>query len=170
MKIVVRLIAVAIASIITVIVGAKFLDGPWGLVPGGVFKSGQAFVGAEPDWSFVHDVTEVEFQLLEPASSRTTWILDHEGKAYIPCGYMTSFLGRLWKQWPVQAEKDGRAILRVDGKLYERQLTRITSGPALEPLVAELGRKYEMAQGLDMSAIESGGLWIFELAPRAVVR
>lgn len=166
MKILVRLIAIAIAAVIALVVGAKFLDGPWGLLPGGVFKSGETVVGAEPDWSFVHDIQEVEFQLLEPAGSRTTWIVDHQGKAYIPCGYMTSWWGKLWKQWPIHAEKDGRAIVRIEGKLYERQLVRVTQGPALEPLLAELERKYPIAQGLDIQAVESGGLWIFELAPR----
>jgi hypothetical protein len=43
-------------------------------------------------------VREVEFQLLAPARSRTTWILYHEDKAYIPCGYMTTWWGKTWKQ------------------------------------------------------------------------
>ena len=107
---------------------------------------------------------EVEFQLLSPARSRTTWILEVDGKVYIPCGYMTSTVGRIWKQWPIEAEKDGRAILRVGDKKYERQLVRIQSGDLLDPLTAELSRKYHVPATPE--AVTSGSLWLFELAPR----
>ena len=35
---------------------------------------------------------------------------------------MGTAVGRLWKRWPVQAARDGRAVLRIDGKRYERRL------------------------------------------------
>ena len=28
---------------------------------------------------------------------------------------MNSLVGKLWKSWPSQAERDGRAVIRVDG-------------------------------------------------------
>ena len=114
----------------------------------------------------MHDVQEVEFQLVEPPRSRTTWILEHEGRIFIPCGYMTTTWGKLWKQWPIEALDDGRAILRVEDKLYERQLVRIEDGPLVEPLVAELERKYPIAGEIPIEAVTSGYLWLFELAPR----
>jgi hypothetical protein len=126
----------------------------------------------------VKDRAEVEFQLLDPARSRTTWIVEHEGRIYIPCGYMDTTLGRLWKRWPIEAEQDGRAVLRVDGMLYERQLVRIREGEQLPFLLSELGRKYgrtgtpvsseELDQALaaGLKRIADQSLWIFELAPR----
>ena len=90
----------------------------------------------------------------------------HDNRLFIPSGYMTTWWGKLWKHWPAQAEKDGRAILRVDGMLYERQLVRITSDPALEPVLAELSRKYSGGQPVGQEAVDSGYLWIFELVPR----
>ena len=72
------------------LIGARFADGPIAIIAGGPFTSGRLVTDPDPDWSFVRDVREVEFQLLEPARSRTTWILYHQGKAYIPCGYMTT--------------------------------------------------------------------------------
>ena len=109
MKSVLRILGALLASILVAIavllVGARFADGPIAIVAGGPFTSGELQSGPEPDWSFVRDVREVEFQLLEPARSRTTWILVHEGKAYIPSGYMTTWWGKLWKQWPHEAEK-----------------------------------------------------------------
>jgi hypothetical protein len=160
------LLALLIVSIAVLVVAARFSDGPLAIVAGGPFKSGTVVDGPEPDWSFVHDVREVEFQLLEPPRSRTTWILDHEGKAYIPSGYMTTWWGKLWKQWPHEAEKDPRILLRIDGKLYERTLVRVQNGPVVAPLLAELSRKYAGGREIPMDAMTSGYLWLFELAPR----
>ena len=142
---------------------ARSADGPVEIIAGGPFTSGELVEGVEPDWSFVRDTPTVEFQLLNPARSRTTWIIEHEGKIYIPCGYMTTSWGKIWKQWPIEAEQDGRAILRVDGKLYPRQLVRVTADPALEKIIRTLRRKYEIPATVE--AVESGYLWLFEMAP-----
>jgi hypothetical protein len=159
--------------------GMRFADGPYGIVPGGKFTSGERYVGPEPDWSSVKDRDEVEFQLLNPPRSRTTWLLEHEGRIYIPCGYMNSTWGRWWKQWPIEAEEDGRAVLRIDGLLYDRKLVRIKEGDQLLALLSERGRKYvrdaaawspeerEQALATGMERIADGSLWIFELAPRS---
>ncbi len=165
-----RVIVGALLSLVLValLVGvvARLSDGPLAILAGGPFERGSVVRGAEPDWSFVRDVREVEFQLLEPARSRTTWILEHEGKAYIPSGYMTSWWGRLWKQWPHEAVRDGRALLRIGDEIYERQLVRVESGAFLEPLLRELGRKYMNGAEIPVEVVESGSLWLFELAPR----
>jgi hypothetical protein len=160
------LVVVLLVVLGGLLVGARFADGPIAIVAGGPFESGTLVDGPEPDWSFVRDVREVEFQLVEPARSRTTWILDHEGKAYIPCGYMTTWWGRIWKKWPLEAEKDPRVILRIGDKLYERRLVRIQDGPVVAPLLAELSRKYAGGREIPMDAVTSGYLWLYELAPR----
>ncbi len=160
------LLAVLVLAIVVLLAGARFADGPLAIIAGGPFTSGDLVTGPEPDWSFVADIQEVEFQLVDPARSRTTWILEHDGKAYIPCGYMTTWWGRIWKRWPIEVEKDDRAILRIDGKLYERRLVRIEKGPMLAPLLAQLGHKYLGGNEIPSEAVTSGYLWIFELAPR----
>lgn len=149
-----------------VLIGARFADGPIAIFAGGPFTSGERVTGPEPDWSFVHDVREVEFQLVDPPRSRTTWILEHEGKIYIPCGYMTTTWGKIWKKWPIEALADGRAILRIADKLYERELVRIEEGPLMALLTAELSRKYLGGEGIGPEAPASEDLWLFELAPR----
>ena len=166
LRVVGGLLALLLVVIGSLLVGARFADGPIAIIAGGPFTSGELVSGPEPDWSFVRDVREVEFQLLEPARSRTTWILDHEGKAYIPCGYMTTWWGKLWKRWPLEAEKDPRILLRIGGALYERRLVRIQEGPVVAPLLAELGRKYAGGRPIPMEAVTSGSLWLYELAPR----
>ena len=131
---------------------------------GGPFSSGELVAGPEPDWSIARDATTVEFQLADPPRSRTTWIVEHEGKIYIPCGYMTSTFGKLWKKWPIEAEKDGRAILRVDGKLYKRQLLRVKDETVLAPVLELLGDKYGFPPP-PVQDVKDGALWIFEMAP-----
>ena len=147
-------------------IGARFADGPWVMVAGGPFQSGEPYAGTEPDWSFVRDIQEIELQTVEPARSRTTWVVFHDGRAFIPCGYMNSTLGRIWKQWPIEAERDGRAIVRIGGTLYERYLVRVKDNDTLLPVVAELLRKYAGQGATDLTSVPEG-LWVFELAPRA---
>lgn len=151
--------------VVVTLIGARFADGPLEIIAGGPFSSGTAAT-EEPDWSFVKDYQTVEFQLLDPAASRTTWIAVHEGRVFIPSGYMTIWWGKIWKQWPLHAEADGRAILRVDGVLYDRQLVRIMDDPAVEPVIREISRKYAAGQDIPIEAFDSGYLWIFELVPR----
>jgi hypothetical protein len=78
---------------------------------------------------------------------------------------MNSMLGQIWKQWPEQAVQDGRAVIRIDGKRYERQLVRILDDrPVLEAIAAEANRKY--GAGLSANMAESGDVWFFALEPR----
>ena len=77
---------------------------------------------------------------------------------------MSTAVGRLWKRWPVQAERDGRAVLRIDGRRYERQLVRIESGPALEGITRSIRDKY--TYDVSRATVEAGDTWVFEAAPR----
>ena len=55
---------------------------------------------------------------------------------------MGTLVGRIWKRWPIQAARDGRAVLRIDGTRYERQLVRIESGEILEGITGAIRDKY----------------------------
>lgn len=161
LRILAGIVVVLAIAVGAVALAARFSDGPMGPIAGGPFTSGEPYAGAEPDWQFLKDRPTVEFQLLEPARSRTTWILVHDGRIFIPCGYMGSRTGRLWKQWPVEAERDGRALLRVDGRIYPRRLVRIKDGPLIAPVVAEINRKY--GAGATPQAVAGNALWLFEM-------
>ncbi len=167
LRLVIGLLGSLVLLVVVMLIGARFADGPVAIIAGGPFTSGELVTGPEPDWSFVHDIREVEFQLVDPPRSRTTWILEREGRIYIPCGYMTTTWGRIWKQWPIEALEDGRTILRIGDKLYERELVRIEEGPLVAPLTAELRRKYLRGADIRPEAVTSGYLWLFELAPRS---
>ncbi len=159
------LILVPVVALGALMVSARFSDGPSAVFAGGPLVDGELVTGPEPDWSFARDVGTIELQLLEPPRSRLIWIAEHEGKIYVVSGYMDSFLGNLWKKWPAQAVEDGRAILRIDGKRYERQLVRIITGDVVAGVAAEFSRKY--GAGMTPAAIESENTWLFELAPRS---
>ena len=160
-----KFVAVIVVVVLAFFAVTRFTDGPTGIITGGAFSSGEV-VSEEPDWRYVKDYDIVEFQLLDPARSRTTWIVEHDGRIFIPSGYMLSTVGKIWKQWPLQAEKDGRAILRVDAKLYPRQLVRIKDDPVLPAVLAELSRKYANGAQIPVSEVSRGSLWIFELVQR----
>ncbi|MDP6582134.1 MAG: hypothetical protein QF681_15885 [Vicinamibacterales bacterium] len=158
-------IGVALVAVVALVVGARFADGPLAIIPGGPLESGDRVTGPEPDWTFARDIMDMEVQLLEPPRSRTTWLQVYDKKLYIVSGYMSSTLGKIWKQWPAQAVEDGRAVIRIDGKRYERQLVRILDDrPLLEAIAAEVNRKYGAGLSADMAA--SGNTWFFAVGPR----
>lgn len=159
------LILIPLVALATLRYDKRNADGPSILFPGGELVSGDLYSGPEPDWSFTRQVPTIELQISDPLSSRLIWILESEGKIYIASGYMNSFLGRLWKQWAIQADDgDGRAVVRINGTRYERQLMRINEGPALDGVAAAMTAKYRAPT--TRQDIEAGNTWIFELAPR----
>jgi hypothetical protein len=106
----------------------------------------------------------MEFQLVEPPVSRTIWLEVHDRKLYVVSGYMNSTIGKIWKQWPAQALEDPRAVVRIEGKRYERKLRRILDDrPVLEGIAAEVERKYGAGLTADMAA--TGDVWFFALDP-----
>lgn len=146
---------------------ARFSDGPSVIFSGGPLVAGEMVTGPEPDWSFVRGVRTFELQLVDPARSRTLWIVEHEGKLYLNSNYMGGIRELLWKKWPAQAERDGRAIMRINGKRYERNLVRIKEGPIVESITAAFTRKYRVVMTPD--EVEAEELWLFELAPPASI-
>ena len=82
MKLIFRTLSTLLILLIGVVLGvfvvARFHDGPlegvFEIVAAGPFDSGEMQTGAgEPDWAFLKDYSTVEFQLLDPIRSRTTW-------------------------------------------------------------------------------------------------
>lgn len=148
-----------------VVFAARFGDGPTAIIPGGPLESGELHAGPEPDWSFAKDYADMEFQLVDPPVSRTIWLQVVDGKLYVLSGYMNSTVGKIWKQWPLQAEEDPRAVIRIDGKRYERKLVRLPPGhPALAGISAEVKRKYGAPLAPEMAS--TGEAWFYALEPR----
>jgi hypothetical protein len=158
------LLSIPVAAVTTAAVKQRFADGPNRLFSGGPLVAGELHAGPEPDWSFVRDIPTIELQLLDPPRSRRIWTTEYDGRLYVWSGYMATTVGRWWKRWPVQAERDGRAVLRIDGKRYERRLVRIESGEILDGISAAIRDKYPSQ--VTRASVEAGGSWVFEAAPR----
>jgi hypothetical protein len=148
-----------------VIFGARFNDGPLEIISGGPFKSG-TLAPAPDDWSFLVDRTQIEFQTIQPAASRTVWLGVHDKRLFLISGYMTTGYGALWKQWPHYIENDDRVVLRIDGKLYEQRLQRVMNGPEVAPVLSEFSRKYGDGLGTGADEVIDGHTWMYEVVER----
>ena len=157
------LVLIPVFALGALAVSTRLSDGSSVIFAGGPLVTGEMVTGPEPDWSFVRDVRVFELQLLNPPRSRTLWIVEHEGKLYLNSNYMGGVRERLWKRWPGQAERDGRAIMRIEGKRYERNLVRIKTGPIVEGVTTEFTRKYGVV--MTPAEVEAEELWLFEMAP-----
>ncbi|HAT26901.1 MAG TPA: hypothetical protein DCS89_07800 [Gammaproteobacteria bacterium] len=158
------LVLIPVAAIATAAAKQRFADGPNRVFSGGALEAGELHTGAEPDWRFVSEISTIEMQLLDPPKSRRIWTAEYDGKIYVWSGYMATAVGRVWKRWPLQAERDGRAMMRIDGKRYERQLVRIKSGPILDGISTAIRNKYPSQT--TRATVEAGETWLFEAAPR----
>ncbi len=155
---VMRIVVGLVVLIALVFFGARFHDGPLGPIPGGSLEAGDAVAGPVTDWSFAADVQEIELQLVSQSRSRTTWIIVHEGKAYIPAA--TEFPPG--KTWHRDALRDGRAILRVSGQRYPVTLTKVEDAALTAAVRTVALAKYP--------ARPAGDVWLFAVAPRAAGR
>ena len=158
------LLLIPATAVITAAAKQRFADGANRLFSGGPLVAGELHSGPEPDWSFVKDIPTIELQLLDPPRSRRIWTAEQDGKLYVWSGYMGTTVGRWWKRWPIQAERDGRAVVRIDGKRYARQLVRIESGAILDGISDAIRDKYPSQ--VTRAAVEAGDSWVFEAAPR----
>jgi hypothetical protein len=151
------LLAAAIGLLALVAFGARFHDGPVGLLPGGPLKAGPVQKAPVPIWSFATDVDTIELQLVSQERSRTTWILVRGGSAFIPCslGFPPG------KSWHQRAVQDGRAVLRIDGRRYPVTLERVESEELAESLADVVRAKYSRVPSSD------GGVWFFRITSRA---
>ena len=147
----------------------RFSDGPREIFSGGPFTSGE-LTEAPENWSFLTDRGTIDFQTMDPDTSRTVWLAVHNRRLFLVSGYMNTGYGGIWKQWPHYLENDDRVILRIDGQLYEQRLQRITEGPEIVPVLDELARKYfPGAAGSGISSpvsVTNGDTWMYEVVDR----
>jgi len=148
----------ALAVLLLAVMGlARQSDGPWAFFPGGPLESGELVASTPLDWTGFAGVELIEMQLLEPPTSRTTWILVREGAAYIPC----SLDFPPFKRWHEQALEDGRALLRIEGRRYPVELERVSDEALVRALEGEVLEKY------GGGPVSPGRAWFFRVRPRS---
>lgn len=138
-----------------VVLSARYADGPLGPLPGGPLASGPFVTQPVADWGFATGVEEIEMQLDAQTRSRTTWVLVHDGKAYIPAA--AEFPPG--KTWHRAALEDGRAVLRIEGKRYPVQLARVDDAAVQAAVRAVAEQKYPSRP--------AGEIWLFSVTSRA---
>jgi len=143
----------------------SFSDGPLEIISGGRFTTGE-LIAPPSSWTSIQERNTMEFQTLEPVSSRTVWLAVHDERLFIVSGYMNTFFGGIWKQWPHYLEKDDRIIIRVDGKLSEHRLKRLLNGPEIGPVLNEFSRKYGDGLASNGNSVSNGDTWLYEVVAR----
>jgi hypothetical protein len=152
----VRIVGAVVLLAVGLFAVARFHDGPLGLVPGGALVAGEVVAAPVADWTFA-DVDTIELQLDGESTSRTTWILVNEGRAFIPA----SLSFPPGKRWHKTADQNGAAWLRIAGGRYPVTLTRTQDEALRTQLVGIVGAKYGGGPPGD------GGFWFFEVVSRA---
>ena len=161
---------------------ARFSDGPLGPFPGGKLggvevlrKNRLAFFEpvdflelgdveqhaaadeAVTDWSpLLEGANHVEIEV-DPAAPRslTTSFLVRDGVLYVPSMFAAH------KRWPKLVLADGRVVLRVHGKLYERRAVRVTDPVEIRALVRAWHP--ETPEDIDVGTLST---WYFRMEPR----
>jgi len=148
-------VLVVIAALVGVGVFARFHDGPIGPFPGGRLVAGAPVAAPVTDWSFAAAIGTLELEVSpDHPRSVTTWFVVVDGVLYVPSASAAK------KTWPGLVEQDGRVRVRVDGKLYELQATRVSDAAIGKHLSEAVTAKYGIGDGQPVE-----GAWAFALSP-----
>ena len=135
------------------------------------------------DWSFIPEESYLAaLQLIEPGSSRIVGLFVEEGQLFVgadlgfifgrfsgPNRWMAQFI-YLFKSWHQDAVHDGRVMLRVAGKRYERQLERVEEPKLLNRLRSRYEKIVQLAITHELPEAPTAGprdIWFFRIVPRA---
>jgi hypothetical protein len=189
---VLRRIAIAAAALIVLLGGTLYVahrvaDGPMGPISGASLRAGELVTDPNVDWDAAlasrpdEGRGGIELELVATGESRTTGAFTHDGQLYVPCD-----LGFLWrrapnaefrliggllyavKHWHEDAVRDGRVVLRIAGKRYERQAVRVTDPGQLATLRAitdEKAQKFFPKPLLPVPG-DPEAIWFFRMDPR----
>jgi len=181
-----KYIAIFVSTTIVVIAAGvlitqKVSDGPIEFLQGGSFTSGELVDTQITDWSFAEG-KRTEFELVGFGTSRVAGFIVHEGVAYMTCdlGFMWNrfdegmqkWLLRLiytFKRWHKDAVEDGRALLRIENKLYKTQFVKVDDPELDRVLRSELenmARKYFDTDFGPPPDTEPNDIWFFRMDPR----
>jgi hypothetical protein len=156
LKLLGKIVLVIAALVGLLFAAARLHDGPLALIPGGPLSAGNLVATPVTDWSFADPLETIEMQLIGDDTSRTTWILVTEGRAFIPCslGFPPG------KSWHLRADVDGRALLRIEGKRYPVTLRRSHDAALAQELKDIVSSKYGGGPPSD------AGVWFFAIESR----
>lgn len=171
--------ATIILAIAAVLITQRVSDGPIEFLQGGSFKTGELVEERVTDWSFAEG-KRTEFELVGFGTSRVAGFIIHDGVAYMTCdlGFMWNRLDSgmqrsilnliyIFKRWHKDAVEDGRALLRIDGKLYKTNFVKVED-PAINLILRtkleNLAREYFAPMELGPPPTEPpNDVWFFRM-------
>lgn len=174
------LLVLIIVTIISILLVQRFSDGPIEPMQGGPFKTGEVITEPVTDWSFAAG-RNIEFELVGPGTSRVAGFIMHDGHAYMTCD-----LGFIWnrledsnqrrilqtlyifKRWHQDAQEDGRARIRTDGKIYRTHFVKVTDpelNSALRGKLEALAQEYFSTPLPSAPAEPPNDVWFFRMDP-----
>ena len=172
---------VIIVATIGILITQRFSDGPIEFLQGGPFKTGERVEEPVADWTFGTGKSS-EFELVGFGTSRVAGYIILDGVAYMTCdlGFMWNrFEGQqrlilnliyVFKHWHEDAVEDGRALLRIDGKIYKANFVKVEDpdlNAALRLELEDLGRGYIAPAELGPPPTEPpNDVWFFRMDPR----
>jgi len=132
---------------------ARWTGGPIGPVPAGRLRGSFGSV-ALPDLADLGSRRELQLQVNpEQPRSMNVWLLVVDGELYVPSGFPR------WKIWPEVLAHEPRAVLRVDGSLFDVKAERVEDPALIARLEAALQEKYGTPGGAET--------WFFRILPRS---
>lgn len=174
------LLILIIATILSILVIQRFSDGPIEPMQGGPFKTGEVITEPVTDWSFAAG-RNVEFELVGPGTSRVAGFIMHDGQAYMTCD-----LGFIWnrfedssqrrilqtlyifKRWHKDAQEDGRARIRTEGRIYPTYFVKVTDpelNSALRGKLEALAQEYFSTPLPPAPVQPPDDVWFFRMDP-----
>lgn len=175
------LMVTALVGVVAIVITQRVSDGPIEFLQGGPFRTGERVDTPVTDWSFGVG-KRTEFELVGFGTSRTAGYIIHDGIAYMTCdlGYMWNrFVGGqrlilqliyLFKHWHLDAVEDGRALLRIDGKIYKANFVKVEDpelNAVLRAELEDLAREYVAPAELGPPPTEGPrDVWFFRMDPR----
>lgn len=164
LAVIVVAVVVIIASVLLLM---RFSDGPYGMLSGGAFSSGEIRSGLT-DWSFLTGREVIEFQTIAPETTRTIWLVVVAQKLYFVSGYMNTVVGKIWKQWPGHIAENNAILIRVDGAIYPQRLKRLLNEPVVPTVMRKFSEKYglgseDASDEAILTMVGAGDVWLFEV-------
>lgn len=170
-----------VTAVVGVLIAQRVSDGPMSFVQGGPFKTGDLVEEPVTDWSFGMG-KETEFELVGFGTSRIAGYIIHDGVAYMTCdlGFMWNRLEPgmmktitnliyVFKHWHEDAVEDGRALVRIDGKIYKANFVKVEDPELNAILRDELETMAREQAGLEFGPRSSeppNDIWFFRMDPR----
>lgn len=152
---VLRRIVVPLALVFVVVLvavgSARLADGPIQFLPGGVLESGELVDFASVDWEALAERRDIEVEIVSTRSSRLLRFTVYDGRPYLSCGLACD--GERVKRWAYSVDRDGRVVLRIDGRRMLARLERVAAGSAEYVAVRrEQAEKFSSKRGLRAAA------------------